>query len=193
MKNTLGKFELKTVKVADLKEWEINPRIHSDKGIVDVKASMVKFNIAQKMCCDKDLTICGGHARKKALLDMGVEEIEIYVAKKKLSKRDFRAVALLTNQVPSKFDTEKLNQEHDPFYLMEVGFGASEINFDVGDTPMDEPENTATTNKTFKIKLELADDEELVKLETFLVELKNKYPKVPTIGQRLLYYMKDRS
>jgi site-specific DNA-methyltransferase (adenine-specific) len=115
----IKKFAVKTVKVEDLKEWEINPRIHSEKGLYDVKASISKFGMAALMYCDSDLTIIGGHARKKVLIELGVEEVKCWVAKKKLPEKEFKALALLSNQIFSSFNQQKVNEMTDPFSLLD--------------------------------------------------------------------------
>ena len=190
--NLIEKFEVKTVKVADLKEWEINPRTHSEKGLLDVKNSIDKFGVIALMYCDKDLTIIGGHARKKVLVELGVEEVKCYVAKKKLPEKDFKALALLSNQVYSRFNQEEVNDMVDAFELLDMGFDSSEIDFDDDvDVEDDEMENTAKKEAMFKLRLKFNTEDEREFFEGFFMELKERFPEEATNSIRFIKYLEE--
>jgi hypothetical protein len=188
----IKKFAVKTVKVEDLKEWEINPRIHSEKGLYDVKASISKFGMAALMYCDSDLTIIGGHARKKVLIELGVEEVKCWVAKKKLPEKEFKALALLSNQIFSSFNQQKVNEMTDPFSLLDIGFDAAEVDFDEDiELEEDDLDNTSGKEKSHRILLKFGTEDDRMIFEQFLVELREKYPDVETNAERFINYLKE--
>lgn len=128
MKNNWFKeaFELKKIDVKKLKDWEINPRIHTSYGLRLLTDSFDEFGCMSNIVCDKDFTIISGHARRKILLEQD-KKVNCWLAKKKLNDTDFRKMALLSNQRYSKFNGEVLTQYMDPFELMDIGFAPTEV------------------------------------------------------------------
>lgn len=63
------------IKVSDLKDYEGNPRIITEKGIDDLKESISKFGVAEPIIVNKDYTIIGGHARKKTLEILKITDV----------------------------------------------------------------------------------------------------------------------
>lgn len=119
-------FELKKIDVNKLKEWEINPRIHTSYGVRLLTDSFDEFGCMSNIVCDNDFTIISGHARKK-ILSQKECKVDCWVAKEKLKESDFRKMALLSNKTYSEFNGSVLADYMDPFELMDIGFAPTEI------------------------------------------------------------------
>jgi len=187
------KFSLKEVKVEDLKEWEINPRIHNDKGLLDVKESIAKLGTMAFLMADNDLTIIGGHGRKKVLIELGEKTTQVWVANEKLDEKSFKKAALLSNRIFARFDNNKLNEAFDAMDLIDFGFDTNEVDFGE-DQELDdnELENTAAKEVAHKLKFSFDTLEDKQEFEDFLLELKKVYPEIETIGDRFIKFLQDK-
>lgn len=188
------KFQVKEVKVSDLKEWEINPRIHSSKGLEDVKESIKRLGMVSFMMVDKDMTIIGGHARKKVLLELGIEKIKCWVAKEKLSVEEFKTASLLSNRIYSSFNKGMINNIYDPFDLIDYGFSASEVDFEE-DITIEESELETTEHKfvQYKYKFKFTKEEDRNTFELFIASLRERYgEEFNTNGERFINFLKTR-
>ena len=111
------------VKVSDLKEYEGNPRYFTEKGLADLKQSIERFGIAEPICCNPDLKIIGGHARKKTLLELGVKEVLAIIPERKLNNKEIKElnIRLNKNQAGS-WDFDILANEFELDDLVDWGF-----------------------------------------------------------------------
>jgi len=66
-------YELKTVRLSDLQPHPKNPRIHPDKLITKLIASIKEFGFTSPVLIDADNRILAGHARCKAAEKMGMD------------------------------------------------------------------------------------------------------------------------
>lgn len=189
----LDLFELREVKVSELKEWDINPRIHSEKGIEDVKQSISRLGMIAFLMADSDLTIVGGHARKKALIELGYETVNCWVAKSKLSERNFKVTAIVSNKIYSSFNQSKVNESVDAFTLLDWGFSASEVDFDDDGIVVDDDELDKTAEKvvSHKVKFSFRTESDRDEFEKLLIRLKDKYPDLETNGDRFIEFLKE--
>lgn len=89
---------LKKIEVKKLKEWDKNPRALTEKGLNDLRISIKKFGIAEPIVCNTDLTICGGHGRKKILDEMGIKLVDCYLPTKKLTAKQFEELNIRLNK-----------------------------------------------------------------------------------------------
>lgn len=181
-------FEYKKVKVKDLKEWEDNPRFHTKSGLVSLKESIKSIGFGRFMFVDKDLTIVGGHARKKILIDIGVDEIEVKIAKKKLSKSNFKKVALLTNQIWSCFNYEELNDNIKAEDLLSFGLSSRVVDL--------EEENFGSDSiggfiKKISILFKFDSEEDRDLMSEIMILLTKKYPNKDNDTERFIEFLKD--
>lgn len=122
----------KTVKVTDLKEYKSNPRIFNEKGLSDLKASINKFGLAEPICCNPDLTIIGGHARKKTLIELGIKEVLIHVPERKLNEKEIKELNVRLNKNQAgNWDFDVLANDFEMEELKEWGFDESELDINL--------------------------------------------------------------
>lgn len=72
-------MELTALKVADLKPFERNPRVHPDSAIEKLVTSIRAYGWTNPILVNKDNTVLAGHARIKAAEKMGVGEVPAVV------------------------------------------------------------------------------------------------------------------
>ena len=115
-------------KIADLKEYELNPRKISPAMFDKLKKSISELGYAELVTIDTDNTIVAGHQRVRAMIAMGKqnEEIEVRVPERKLTPQEFKQYLLISNKVTGEFDEDML-AEFDKELLADVGWESKEI------------------------------------------------------------------
>lgn len=135
------KWNLKKIKVSELKEFENNPRVITKKGLADLKQSILKFGIAEPIVLNTDLTICGGHGRLKVLKDIGILEVDCYIPEVQLNENEFKELNIRLNKnIAGEFDFDILANYFETKDLIEWGF--DEAQFGLGEDF--EPQNDDT-------------------------------------------------
>lgn len=124
------KWETKKVKVRDLIELDINPRKISDAKKQKLIESLEKFNLAEIPAVNTDMQIIGGNQRVSALMMVGRgdEEIDVRVPNRKLTKKEVKEYAIISNTHAGEFDFEILELEFVDVQIEEIGFDV--IGFD---------------------------------------------------------------
>jgi DNA modification methylase len=138
--------------IADIKGCQNNPR-RNDQAVDAVAASIQRFGFRQPIVVDENGDIVVGHARYKAALKLGLQQVPVHVAKG-LSPAQIRAYRIADNKTAelAEWNHELLVQELVDlqgmnFDLDLVGFSADELTrlLEVGPTsgltdPDDAPE-----------------------------------------------------
>ena len=91
-------WELKKISIAELKEYDKNPRKFTSKGLADLKKSIEKFGVAEPLVVNNDYEIIGGHGRLATLKDLGVEFVDCYFPKKTLTKKQVEELNIRLNK-----------------------------------------------------------------------------------------------
>lgn len=139
---------LKKIKVSELKEYSKNPRKLTEKGLHDLKKSIIKFGIAEPLVINTDLSICGGHGRKKILEELKIELVDCYVPDKLLSEKEFEELNLRLNKnIAGEFDFEFLINNFDMETLENAGFTSQELNFNVEEIEPNEKDDEIPETK----------------------------------------------
>lgn len=119
------KWETKKVKVKDLIELDINPRKISDAKKQKLIESLEKFNLAEIPAVNTDMQIIGGNQRVSALMMVGRgdEEIDVRVPNRKLTKKEVKEYAIISNTHAGEFDFEILEEWFvEDVNIEEIGF-----------------------------------------------------------------------
>lgn len=128
-------------KLSNLKEWENNPRILTEKGIEDLTNSIKKFGCCEPIVINTDGIICGGHGRKKVLEKLKVKEVDCYVPRETLSQEQFEELNLRLNKnIAGEFNFELLANNFDIDLLHDVGFTDEELGIDINEAEIIEDE-----------------------------------------------------
>jgi ParB-like chromosome segregation protein Spo0J len=118
--------------ITSLRPYANNPRLN-DAAVDAVAASIQQFGFRQPIVVDEDDVIIVGHARYKAALKLGLEDVPVHVAVG-LSPAQAKAYRIADNQTAtlSQWDDDKLPLElaqlqHMDFDLNLTGFSADEL------------------------------------------------------------------
>lgn len=118
-------LKIEYVDIKKIKPYWRNPR-KSDKAIEELKKSIQKFGFNVPLVLDKNYTIITGHARYRALQQLGIKKVPCIV--KDLDEKKAREYRIADNKISelSTWDYNYLRKE-----LMEleevVGFSKEEI------------------------------------------------------------------
>lgn len=140
------KWEIKTVKISDLKEWSKNPRKLTKEGYEALIKSIKDFGFHDVLKVDTDGTIISGHQRKKALRELGVEEVKVLFPDRKLTDKEMDIIALKSNRHEGTFDFDMLGNMFEMEDLLEAGFQGFELGF--ATTKEEDGEDTNTLDKS---------------------------------------------
>lgn len=117
----------------DLKPWPGNPRTHSDKQLVKLKASIRKFGFTAPVLIDESDFILSGHGRVQAASEMGLNSIPTRLIAG-LTKTQKQAYVIADNKLAqlSGWDGALLRSEleiliRDDFDIETTGFSTAEI------------------------------------------------------------------
>jgi len=126
-----------------LKPREDNPRIHSEKQLAAIMASIRKFGFRTPVITDEHGEILAGHGRYEAAKKLSLNEIPTVVAEG-LSQAQKRAYVLADNKIAemSKWDKTLLKNQieiliQEDFEIETTGFSTAEIDimFDMASEP----------------------------------------------------------
>ena len=118
------KWQSKTVKISDLKEYEHNPRKITDKLLEKLATHIKEDGYHQRIIVDNDHTIIGGHQRKKALYMAGYDddtEIEVLMPNRKLSAEEVDRLNIRDNLSFGQYDFDILTDRFDMEDLLSFG------------------------------------------------------------------------
>jgi DNA modification methylase len=113
-------------KVADLKNWDENPRTITPEAFEKLKDRIRKRGFHDVVKIDIDDTILSGNQRKRALLDLNIEEVATIVPNRKLTEEERIAVALESNREDGTWNWDQM-ANFDEEILKEVGFKTDEL------------------------------------------------------------------
>lgn len=141
-------FRTEKRKINDLIPFEGNPRAMNEHQVNALKKSLKKFGVAELPVIDADNVIVAGHQRLKALQDMGYgeAEIDVRVASRKLTDKEFAIYNIGSNKITGDFTDELFNFDEE--ILLESGFTQNEIDISalgVEDIGVDKSFNSAVT------------------------------------------------
>lgn len=142
-------WHLEKRKVADLKDYPDNPRIMTEFMYEELKKSIIQDGIYEFPYINTDNTIIGGHQRKNAFLDLGIEEVFCAIPERTLTEEEARRILLKGNKIKGDFDQDMLRELFEEAELLAAAFQEHEIDFDAwksdiedGDgEPPEEPEH----------------------------------------------------
>lgn len=112
------------VLIADLKDWESNPRRISKKDFERLVKDIKEDGYHRRLLVNNDNTIVGGHSRRKALLEAGYkldDKIEVLKSVEQLSENELKRLNIRDNLSFGEFDFDMLANCFDQIDLIEWG------------------------------------------------------------------------
>lgn len=98
----------KTVPIDELKPYEKNPRIITHDAFERLKDSIKKLGFHQRMLCQPDGKVIGGHQRLRAMKELGATEIKILIPSRELTTEEFRQLLIQDNLPFGQHDFDML-------------------------------------------------------------------------------------
>lgn len=195
----MDKLKVEYRKVADLNPYANNPRLN-DGAVGAVAASIKEFGFKVPIVVDSDGVIVTGHTRVKAAEKLGLESVPVIVASD-LSPEQVKAFRLADNKTSelAEWDMGKLDielGEIENIDMNDFGFnielpeledstvGIDDSYEDTGDGEDAHMDGSRGYSITYEIAFN--DENEQAEWYAFLRELKQKYPNVDTISERIL-------
>jgi hypothetical protein len=144
---------------ADLKPWPDNPRIHSEKQLAKIKASIQSFGFTAPVLVDEYGVILSGHGRVVAALELNLTTVPTRQLTG-LTKAQKRAYVIADNKISelSKWDDNLLRSEmeiliQEEFDIEVTGFTTAEVDLMFDASPEPDP-NDPDDLKPEDIKIE---------------------------------------
>lgn len=122
-------WKIEKRKIADLKDWHKNPRKLTKDAYQELIKSIRDFGFHDVLKIDIDGTIVSGHQRKKALREIGIEEVDVLIPNRKLTEKEMEIIALKSNRHEGTFDFDILGNMFEMENLLEAGFQGFELGF----------------------------------------------------------------
>lgn len=133
-------WKAETRKLATLKEWTKNPRKITAEEFEALKEGIAKRGFHDVLKTDIDGTIISGHQRRRALIDLGIEEVTVLMPDRALTNEEKEIIAIESNRHRGTFDFDILANEFDMNILLESGFKEFELGFATADRLENEPD-----------------------------------------------------
>ena len=172
-------MEVINLKVADLKPYKYNNKVHTEEQINNIANSIKEFGFRQPIVVDENNEIIIGHGRHLAAQKLGLEEVPCEVVKG-LSEEQIRKLRILDNKLnESDRDIGNLKIELDALWNLDFGdltFKAEEM-FPELDFPDFDPEDYEVPEWTswYKVVVLANSEDEVALIKKDLDWLGRKY------------------
>lgn len=112
--------------VKDLLPWQENPRKISKVALDKLKEKITQNGFHSVIVIDTDNTILSGNQRKVALMELGINAVDVMIPSRKLSDAERRRIGIESNINDGEWDFEKL-KSFDLELLQFAGFNEKEL------------------------------------------------------------------
>ena len=113
-------------KIKALLPFPGNPRRITKQAMEKLKERIQKRGFHDVLKIDTDGTILSGNMRSEALTQLGIQEVDVKVPDRKLTKQEREAIMLESNRNDGEWDTNLLG-DFDQEVLLDVGFESKEV------------------------------------------------------------------
>ncbi len=114
------------LRVKDLKNWKANPRKITKEAFEKLKDRIRQRGFHDVIKIDTDNTVLSGNQRRKALIDLDIEEVTVLIPSRKLTLEERNKIALESNTNDGEWDFAEL-KSFDLGLLTDVGFDEIEL------------------------------------------------------------------
>lgn len=146
-------WTLTTIFVKDIKEYRHNPRQISSYDLDKLADGISKFGLIDKLICNIDFTLIGGHQRLAILKSQKVKSTDVWIPSRELEAEEVKELCVRLNRNHGDFDYDLLANEFDIENLLDWGFHADELGIEMEEKPL-KPQK-------YKIELEFTSLREL--------------------------------
>lgn len=111
----------KTLRLAELRPFEQNPRTISEVQYEKLKQSLTEDGYHSRIKVTHDYRVVGGHQRLRALTELGLAELPVLVPSRPLSDAEFKRILIRDNHNNGVFDMDMLGNMFDLEELRDFG------------------------------------------------------------------------
>ena len=115
----------KTVLVSDLKPYEKNPRIITKEAYDRLKKSIQDLGYHQRIVCQPNGDVVGGHQRLKVFEELGIKEAKVLIPDRELTRDEFRRLLIQDNLPFGSHDFSMLAADFEIEELLDWGMPES--------------------------------------------------------------------
>jgi DNA modification methylase len=112
--------------VKDLLPWKENPRTISKTALDKLKEKIKQNGFHDVIVIDTDNTILSGNQRRTALVELGVDTVNVLFPNRKLTNKERQKIGIESNINDGEWDLERL-KSFDLNLLLDVGFDQMEL------------------------------------------------------------------
>jgi len=152
-------WEEKEIEDKNLIPYEKNPRRISEKQFKKLEKSFEEDGYHQRIICDYDLKIIGGHQRYQILLRKNIEKVKVLVPNKKLSLEQFKKINVRDNGWFGEYDLDLLSEDFEIDELLDLG--VPEFLFDKEIEPEEKAQKEKDNKENFLLQIEFENEIEL--------------------------------
>lgn len=109
-------------KISDLKNWEQNPRKITKEAFEKLKDRISKRGFHDVIKVDTEDNVLSGNQRKRALVDLGIKEVNVLVPNRELTDKEKKEIILESNLDDGIWDYDILGNVFEMEILDEVSF-----------------------------------------------------------------------
>ena len=152
-------MQIEKVKLADIREYGMNAKLHPQSQIEQIKQSISDFGFNDPIAIDENNVIIEGHGRFKAIQQLGWTEVEC-IRLPHMDEQQKKAYILAHNKLTmnTDFDPDMLAMEIESildFDMEDYGFDIPEVE----ELELDPPEKESHRDKTYReYNLEMFDE-----------------------------------
>jgi len=110
-----------TAAVSKLRPYERNPRRISKESYARLLLSLKEMGYHQRIVCQPDMRVIGGHQRIKALKELGVKTVAILVPDRELTDAEYKRLLIQDNLPFGEFDADILSADFEVSDLIDWG------------------------------------------------------------------------
>lgn len=128
-------WTLKKVNISDLKEFDDNPRVLTERQHKLLLDSLTKFGLSEKPVINQDMTIISGHQRLRVMRDLGFTEVDVMYPDRELTPDEVREKNIEMNSVGGEWDHDILGNLYDVGFLLECGLTEEDLGLEKPSPP----------------------------------------------------------
>lgn len=135
-------------KVSELNCYEKNPRKITEEAFKKLKDRIQKRGFHDILKIDTHNNILSGNQRKRALVELGYDLVDVKVPDRELTQSEIDSVIIESNRNDGVWDFDMLGNNYDIDFLEDMGFQKFELDFYPEEDEKDDviPETKKETN-----------------------------------------------
>lgn len=128
-------WRLYTVAIEDIVPLACNPRQIRAYDYDKLKEGIEKFGLIDKLICNEDMTLIGGHQRLAVLKDSNISKVDVWMPNRFLDVAEVKELCVRLNRNHGEFDFDLLANEFNVTDLLDWGFHADELGIELEEKP----------------------------------------------------------